>query len=163
MIITTKFQFVELNKRWMPVWFWCKFGATLYRAILTIFTISNGIAKTRRDNWFTNILHNTNFAVGVVFLPLRVILSLSNFSVEDPVCSSFDAASQFDFASLRSGWHDGKARATGEWNLGADLSGYSICKNSAVLFTFCRFYGIILLIDKLEFDEDHCEIEFWRI
>ena len=30
--------------------FWCKFGATLYRAILTIFTISNGIAKTPRDN-----------------------------------------------------------------------------------------------------------------
>ena len=29
---------------------WCKFGATLYRAILTIFTISNGTLKTRRDN-----------------------------------------------------------------------------------------------------------------
>ena len=29
--------------------------------------------------------------------------------------------------------------------------GGSICKNSAVLFTFCRFYGIIQLIDKLEF------------
>ena len=29
----------------------------------------------------------------------------------------------------------------------------SICKNSAVLFTFHRFYGIISLIDKLEFDE----------
>ena len=28
---------------------WCKFGATLYRSILTIFTISNGIAKTPRD------------------------------------------------------------------------------------------------------------------
>ena len=27
----------------------------------------------------------------------------------------------------------------------------SICKNSAVLFTFHRFYGIIQLIDKLEF------------
>ena len=26
-------------------------------------------------------------------------------------------------------------------------------KNGAVLFTFCRFYGIIQLIDKLEFDE----------
>ena len=31
--------------------------------------------------------------------------------------------------------------------------GGSICKNSAVLFTFHRFYGIIQLIDKLEFDE----------
>ena len=31
--------------------------------------------------------------------------------------------------------------------------GGSICKNSAVLFTFCRFYGIIQLIDKLEFDK----------
>ena len=29
--------------------------------------------------------------------------------------------------------------------------GGSICKNSAVLFTFYRFYGIIQLIDKLEF------------
>jgi hypothetical protein len=32
-------------------------------------------------------------------------------------------------------------------------NGGSICKNSAVLFTFCRFYGIIQLIDKLEFDK----------
>ena len=31
--------------------------------------------------------------------------------------------------------------------------GGAICKNSAVLFTFYRFYGIIQLIDKLEFDE----------
>ena len=34
--------------------------------------------------------------------------------------------------------------------------GGSICKNSAVLFTFWNFYGIIILggylIDKLEFD-----------
>ena len=34
----------------MLVRFWCKFGATLYRAILTIFTISNGTLKTPRDN-----------------------------------------------------------------------------------------------------------------
>ena len=31
------------------------------------------------------------------------------------------------------------------------MSGYSICKNSAVLFTFVEKYGIIKLIDKLEF------------
>ena len=35
--------------------------------------------------------------------------------------------------------------------------GGSICKNSAVLFTFWNFYGIIILgnylLDKLEFDE----------
>ena len=31
--------------------FWCKFGATLYA---TIFTISNGIAKTQRDNLSTS-------------------------------------------------------------------------------------------------------------
>ena len=37
-----------------------------------------------------------------VFSP-RVILSLSNFSVEDPVCTLFDAASQFGSALLRSG------------------------------------------------------------
>ena len=30
-------------------------------------------------------------------------------------------------------------------------------KNPAVLFTFCRFYGIIQLIDKLEFDEENHE------
>ena len=31
--------------------FWCKFGATFYRAILTIFTISNSVLKTPRDNF----------------------------------------------------------------------------------------------------------------
>ena len=31
------------------------------------------------------------------------------------------------------------------------VKGGSICKTSAVLFTFHRFYGIIQLIDKLEF------------
>ena len=69
--------------------------------ISTIFTISNGIAKTPRDNYF--IIEITALtSVGAVFLP-RVILSLSNFSVVDPVCTLFDAALQFDFASLRSG------------------------------------------------------------
>lgn len=29
---------------------WCKFGATLYRAILTILKISNSVSKTPRDN-----------------------------------------------------------------------------------------------------------------
>jgi len=33
----------------MLVRFWCKFGATLYATILTIFTISHGVAKTQRD------------------------------------------------------------------------------------------------------------------
>ena len=36
------------------------------------------------------------------------------------------------------------------------VKGGSICKNSAVLFTFCEFYGIITLgsylLDKLKFD-----------
>ena len=43
--------------------------------------------------------------------------------------------------------------------------GGSICKNSAALFTFHRFYGIIQLIDKLEFDEgvnDENIIHDWR-
>ena len=43
--------------------------------------------------------------------------------------------------------------------------GGSICKNSAALFTFYRFYGIIQLIDKLEFDEgvnDENIIHDWR-
>ena len=31
--------------------------------------------------------------------------------------------------------------------------GGSICKELSRLFTICRFYGIIQLIDKLEFDE----------
>ena len=38
-------------------------------------------------------------------------------------------------------------------------------KNPAVLFTFRRFYGIIQLIDKLEFDEgvnDENIIHDWR-
>ena len=30
----------------------------------------------------------------------------------------------------------------------------SICKNYAVLFTFCKNYGIIQLLDKLEFAGD---------
>ena len=33
---------------WIGVECWCNFGATLYRAILTI---SNGVLKTRRDNF----------------------------------------------------------------------------------------------------------------
>ena len=42
--------------------------------------------------------------------------------------------------------------------------GGSICKNSAVLFTFHRFYGIIQLIDKLEFVGENGEnlIYDWR-
>jgi len=35
----------------MLVGSWCKFGATLYRTILTIFTISNSVLKTQRDNY----------------------------------------------------------------------------------------------------------------
>ena len=34
----------------MLVRFWCKFGATLYAKILAMFTISNGVAKTPKDN-----------------------------------------------------------------------------------------------------------------
>ena len=46
-----QFQFIEQNS--VECWcdFWCKFGTTLYATILTIFTISNGIAKTPRDNF----------------------------------------------------------------------------------------------------------------
>ena len=33
----------------MSQWFWCKFGATLYRAILTIFTISHEITRWSYD------------------------------------------------------------------------------------------------------------------
>jgi len=36
------------KQRWMLVWSWCKFGATLYRAILTI---SNGVAITWGDTF----------------------------------------------------------------------------------------------------------------
>ena len=32
---TDKFQFDEVNRRWMLVWSWCKFGATLYATILS--------------------------------------------------------------------------------------------------------------------------------
>ena len=35
----------------MMVRFWCKFGATFYATILTMFTISNGVVKTPRDNF----------------------------------------------------------------------------------------------------------------
>ena len=41
-----QFQFVEQNS----VECWCDFGTTLYQTILTIFTISNGVLKTPRDN-----------------------------------------------------------------------------------------------------------------
>ena len=39
---------------------WCKFGATLYRAILTIFTTSNGVLKTRRDHYPFGIISIQN-------------------------------------------------------------------------------------------------------
>ena len=51
----------------MSQWFWCKFGATLYRAILTIFTISNGILKTQRDNLLFLIYKNSASAGLFVF------------------------------------------------------------------------------------------------
>ena len=35
---------------------WYKFDVILYRAIFTIFTISNGIAKTPRDNYPLGII-----------------------------------------------------------------------------------------------------------
>ena len=103
---------------------WCKFGAKTYRTMRkicndmrrkrhkiarnkrfsTIFRGINASRKTPRDNWcpFGRNSNSTHIC-GCCFLSLRVILSLSNFSVGDPVCTLFDAASQFDFASLRSG------------------------------------------------------------
>jgi len=46
---------------------------------------------------------------------------------------------------------------------GAFLFAGSMCKNSAVLFTFWGIYGIITLvrclIDKLEFDEEDYDYE----
>ena len=48
---------------------WCKFGVTLYRAIFTIFTISNGTLKTPRDNYFFMEFQRPHF--GGVFVILE--------------------------------------------------------------------------------------------
>ena len=119
-----KFQFVELNGRLM----WCDFGANLVQHYMRRYsrcsrnrtkthdkaTISHDITRYSRYQTVLSKLkeiithlglfrYKTALIRGCCFLSLRVILSLSNFSVGDPVCTLFDAASQFDFASLRSG------------------------------------------------------------
>ena len=131
---------------WIGVKRWCDFGANLVQHFMRRYsrysryrtkthdksTISHDISRYSRyqtllskleeiicalRRLFQKLQHSL-FSGCCVFSP-RVILSLSNFSVEDPVCTLFDAASQFGSALLRSGWHNGKARAAGEWNLGA--------------------------------------------
>ena len=63
-------------------------------------------AVWKRFYWF---LWSDRFRLaGNICRPEIPLAKGSCFSVADPVCTSFDAASQFDSATLRSGWHDGK-------------------------------------------------------
>jgi len=66
-----KFQFIDQNS--FECWcdFWCKFGATLYRAILTIFTISNGVLKTQRDKFLFLIYKKSSAMRGFFVLMVR--------------------------------------------------------------------------------------------
>ena len=103
---------------------WCDFGANLVQHFMRRYSrysrYQTVLLKLQEIITHLGLFrYKTALNRGCCFLPLRVILSLSNFSVVDPVCTLFDAALQFDFASLRSGWHDGKARGEAEWNLGA--------------------------------------------
>ena len=103
--ILNKFQFVELNGRLM----WCDFGANLLQHFMRRYSrysrYQTAFLKLQEIITYLGLFRYKTAltSVGAVFLPLRVILSLSNFSVGDPVCTLFDAALQFDFASLRSG------------------------------------------------------------
>ena len=63
----------------MLVQSWCKFGATLYATILTIFTISNGVLKPPRDNRMPPLIEFTKeppprrwfFALGAISVLLE--------------------------------------------------------------------------------------------
>ena len=97
--------------------FWCKFGATLYATILTIFTISNGIAKTLRDNYPKGIIsiQKQHSFMGAVFLwedESIHIVNDSAFVVGEAISLPFAMAVQF-------------------------------VKKLSPLFTFCKNYGIM--------------------
>ena len=100
--ILNKFQFIELNGCLM----WCDLGANLVHHFMQRYsryqTVLLKLEEIITHLGLFRYKNSTHFG-GCCFLPLRVILSLSNFSVGDPVCTLFDAALQFDFASLRSG------------------------------------------------------------
>ena len=128
----------------MLVRFWCKFGATLYVSVLTIFTISNGTLKTQRDNYLSYIQKA---------LICRAFCFI--WTVEDV------GPYEVSLCWIREGRPLPYGRRilyiVGEAFRLPFSKGGSICKNSAVLFTFWEFYGIIIwgsyLLDKLEFDE----------
>ena len=98
---TIKFQFDDQNS----VECWCDLGANLVQHFIGRYSRYQTVLL-KLEEIITHLglfRYKTALIRGGCFLPLRVILSLSNFSVGDPVCTLFDAALQFDFASLRSG------------------------------------------------------------
>ena len=59
--------------------FWCKFGATLYQTILTMFAISNGVLKTPRDNFYLWLELQKSLCFGrVIFEVYRALLFVKN-------------------------------------------------------------------------------------
>ena len=155
----------------MLVWFWCKFGATLYQTILTIFTIShditryytiftisNGVAKTPRDNYPFGIISIQKqhllrwvlfFCRSVSFWACRPFPSkIPSALCLTLLCSSTSLRSAQDDTTEK---HEAKPSGISERLRRA----VQFVKNPAVLFTFGNFYDIITLgsylLDKLEF------------
>ena len=140
------------------VWFWCKFGATLYATILTIFTISNGIAKTPRDNFDqrSKLAKNARRMLGVFCyllenneLPYRSWIGLRHeLNLRFVNCLRHWRNRAIQFMKSKISNHEA-----------ARLQFMTACRQfitfPAVLFTFYMFYGIIIsgnyLLDKLEY------------
>ena len=126
---------------------WCKFGATLYVSVLTIFTISNGTLKTPRDN-LCGILCGANntcrtprialqFSKVQIYFDIQKALLRRGFFVLKRIISIAGVDVLGDPNESKPNGTPGRSSPTKK------RQGGSICKNSAVLFTFCRFYGII--------------------
>ena len=139
-----KFQFDELNRRWMLVWSWCKCGATLYRAILTIFTISNGTLKTPRDNFdFWSNTKNAQLRLGIFYYL---------FELRNKLWLTYRAS----YDVLRTVWST-KGNQFITWGkiitFAKRTSNFKL--NFCIPFTFQKNYDIIkillYLIKKLEF------------
>ena len=126
----------RVEQRWMLVWFWRKFGATLYATILTIFTISNSVVKTPRDNLLFLIYKELCYAgLFVIFKHLGHCNTEITSNIYVHIFKEYKA----------------KMAESIEHDLLWSKRAVQFVKNWAVLFTFHHFYGIIQLIDKLEF------------
>ena len=152
----------------MLVWFWCKFGATLYRAILTI---SNGILKTPRDNfdlgrnlqkmlsscWAFFVIslrtmncpygHELAYAMNCTIVH-ELPAALKEWAIQfmKSKISNHEAA-RLQFMTTCRQFILKKYKAKMAESIEHDLlwskRAVQFVKNWAVLFTFCRFYGII--------------------